>query len=82
MAVRKHFSLQVTDFFRVLIKETIRRLQIMVQVIDLFSVLIKETIMRLQVIDPFRVPIKERVEKIIFLSTLAFLGYKFGGKSA
>ena len=48
--------LQVMDLFRVLIKETIMRLQIMVQVMDLFSVLIKETIMGLQV---FRVLIKD-----------------------
>ena len=47
--------LQVMDIFRVLIKETIRTLQVMVQVMDLFSVLIKETIMRFQV---FRVLIK------------------------
>ena len=41
--------LQVMDLFRVLIKETIRRLNVMVQVMDLFRFLIMETIMRLQV---------------------------------
>ena len=60
--------LQVLDLFRVLIKETNRRLQVMVQVMDLFSVLIKETIMRLQVMvqvmDLFSVLIKETIMKL------------------
>ena len=51
--------LQVMDLFRVLIKDTIIRLQVMVQVMDLFSVLLKETIMRLKVMDLFRVLIKD-----------------------
>ena len=50
---------QVMDLFSVLIKETIRRLQVMAQVMDLFNVLIKETIMRLQVMDLFKVLIKD-----------------------
>ena len=35
---------QVMDLFKVLIKDTIQRFQVMVQVMDLFKVLIKETI--------------------------------------
>ena len=41
MANRNTFF--IMDLFRVLIKKTIRRLQVMVQVMDLFSVLIKDT---------------------------------------
>ena len=47
MAVRNTFSLQVMNLFSVLIKETVRRLNVMVQVMSLFSVLIKDTIRRL-----------------------------------
>ena len=47
------------DLFRFLIKETMRRLQVVVQAMDLFSVLIKDTIMRLQVMELFRVLIKD-----------------------
>ena len=41
MANRNTFF--IMDLFRVLIKNTIRRLQVMVQVMDFFSVLIKDT---------------------------------------
>ena len=38
MAVRNTFSLQVMDLFSILIKETVRRLKVIVQVISLISV--------------------------------------------
>ena len=63
-----HQEIAGMDLFRVLIKETIRRLPVMVQFMDLFSLLIKKTIMRLkvmvQVVDLFSVLIKQTITRL------------------
>ena len=67
-------SLQVMDLFRVLFKETIRRLQVMVKGMDHLSILIKENIMRLQVMVQvmalFSVLIKETIMRLQVMDLL------------